>query len=333
MPREGGLGRGLSSLIPQKNSGDENEYSYTDFKKNEDDDSKKTAVNKNKSGNGSDAGLPKGDNLSAVGQASSNNPQNQGVLEIATEKISPNPYQPRSNFDPEKLQELADSIKKHGILQPLVLTRKKSGEYELVAGERRLQAAKKAGMEKVPAIIKKLDDKGKMELALIENIQRHNLNVLEEAEAYEKLQEKFGYTQKEIAGQVGKSRSVIANCLRLLDLPEEIKQALIEDKISEGHARTLAGIENPEKRKAVFNRVLSKNLTVRDTEELAGEVEVSSHKRRVTSPNPELKRYEEELEENLGTKVKIKKKRRGGRFVIDFYSDEEFKNLFNKLNS
>ncbi|MFO7807448.1 MAG: ParB/RepB/Spo0J family partition protein [Candidatus Moraniibacteriota bacterium] len=330
MPREGGLGRGLSSLIPQKNSNDENESFYSDFndsKKNksgaaDSTDNAKRAADENSDSNTKDLPTKK---TSIEG--------GENVLQIETGKIFPNPYQPRSNFDQEKIGELADSIAKHGILQPLVVTEVDDGNYELVAGERRLQAAKKAQVEKVPSIVRKLDDKGKMELALIENIQRHNLNALEEAEAYKKLQEKFSYTQKEIAEQVGKSRSVIANCLRLLDLPKDIKQALIADKISEGHARTLAGIENPTKRESVFQQVLSKNLTVRDTEKLAGEVEVSSHKRKITPTNPDIKKQEDELEESLGTKVKIKKRGKRGRFMIDFYSEEEFDNLFNKLTS
>jgi ParB family chromosome partitioning protein len=234
------------------------------------------------------------------------------------------------------LQELADSIKKHGVLQPLVATRKQDGNYELVAGERRLQASKKAGIEKVPVIVRELDKKGKMEIALIENIQRENLNVIEEAKAYQKLKNEFGYTQEEVSKQVGKSRSVIANCLRLLNLPIEIRNALIKGEITEGHARSLMSIENPERQRKVFEQILSKNLTVRDVEKIAGEdqIEVSSYKRSSNNIDPEIKKMENEIEESLGTKAKIKKKKNGkGDFLITFYSEEEFQSLFNKLTS
>ncbi|MDZ7611532.1 MAG: ParB/RepB/Spo0J family partition protein [Candidatus Moranbacteria bacterium] len=326
MPREGGLGRGLSSLIPQRSSADENESNYTGFEKEKNNSGKQNAPAEKTS-------AKKAKNKAPEKNDTNTETENNGILQIPVNNIKPNPFQPRTDFNSEKLQELSSSIQKHGILQPLVVTETEDGAYELVAGERRLEAAKSAGFEKVPAVVKKLDNKGKMELALIENLQRHNLNPIEEAKAYEKLKSEFDYTQADIAGQVGKSRSVIANALRLLDLPREIRDALVQEKISEGHARTLAGIENPEKQKSVFQQIVAKSLTVRDTERLAGEVEVSSYKRRVNQADPDTKRKEEELEEVLGTKVKIKNKRKGGQFIIEYYSKEEFSDLFNKLTS
>lgn len=322
MPREGGLGKGLSSLIPQKNSADENEYQYSGFRQKSNSAIQDEAQNKEEN--------------KKVSNAKEAEPGKQGVIEVEVERISPNPYQPRVDFDAGKLQELAESIGKHGILQPLVVTVKQDGNYELVAGERRLQASKKAGIKKVPVIIRDLDKKGKMEIALIENIQRENLNVIEEAKAYQKLKNEFGYTQEEVSKQVGKSRSVIANCLRLLNLPLEIRDALVEGRITEGHARSLLGIENPERQRAVFRQIISKNLTVRDVEKIAGEgeIEISSYKRSAGNVDPEVRKMENEIEESLGTKAKIKKKKNGkGDFLITFYSEEEFKNLFNKLTS
>jgi ParB family chromosome partitioning protein len=327
MPREGGLGRGLSSLIPQKKSADENEYQYSGFKQKSNLEDQNNSHNKKEE-------TEKDENIKKT--TSQKNSDKRGVTELEVDKIMPNPYQPRIDFDVDKLQELADSIKKHGVLQPLVATRKQDGNYELVAGERRLQASKKAGIEKVPVIVRELDKKGKMEIALIENIQRENLNVIEEAKAYQKLKNEFGYTQEEVSKQVGKSRSVIANCLRLLNLPIEIRNALIKGEITEGHARSLMSIENPERQRKVFEQILSKNLTVRDVEKIAGEdqIEVSSYKRSSNNIDPEIKKMENEIEESLGTKAKIKKKKNGkGDFLITFYSEEEFQSLFNKLTS
>lgn len=255
----------------------------------------------------------------------------KSIIEIALDKIIPNPYQPRKHFNEEKLQQLADSLKEHGLLQPIIVSRKGNDEYELIAGERRLEASKIAGLEKVPVIIKKVTDQQKLELALIENIQRHDLNVVEEAKAYKQLQEKFGLTQEEIAARSGKSRSSVANHLRLLNLPVEIQKALAEGKITEGHARTILAVSNPEKQRALFQLIIKENLSVRQIEDKVREVSVSSHKRRMKNPDPLTAEQQQNISQALGTKIKIKKTSQGGQIIIDFFSPEEFESLYKKL--
>lgn len=242
-------------------------------------------------------------------------------------KIIPNPEQPRAQFDQEKLSELAQSIREHGILQPLVVTRKGDG-YELIAGERRLQAAKLAGLVEVPVIIRSADERTKLELAIIENTQRHNLNPIEEAKAYLRLIEEYGLHQEEVAKKMGKSRSLVANTVRLLHLPVEIQRALIEEKISEGHAKALLGIENPEKQRALFEMILKSGLTVRETEIEARSVSVRPHARSQVSISPEFSERLERLREKLGTQVKLSPTGQGGKIVIEYYSDEELQGLF-----
>ena len=207
------------------------------------------------------------------------------------------------------------------------------GRYELIAGERRLSASKIAGLEKVPVIVKKPNAQEKLELALIENVQRHNLNVIEEAKAYLKLQEEFGLTQEEVAEKVGKSRSAVANTTRLLSLPIEIQRALVDEKISEGHARTILAISNPEKQRGFFQMILKENLTVRQAENRSREISVSGHKRKIVEKDQTVALQEDELGEIFGTKVLIKKSKKGGQIVIDFYSEEEFGAIFDKLRS
>lgn len=292
------LGRGLASLIPQKNK-------------------------------------PTGD----IGEAKKNIhreisiPQVSALqdefLEVATSKIAANPQQPRHDFDEVELQELADSIKEHGIIQPLIVAKIAPEQYELIAGERRLKASKLAGLEMVPVIVREeAGEREKLELALVENIQRHDLNPIEEARAFKKLIEEFDLTQEQIADKVGKSRSAVANKTRLLALPVEIQRALIEGKISEGHARTILAIENPEKQRALFELILKDNLTVRQAEDKVREVTVSTHQRRISpDADPYLKEKEDQLSQALGTKVTIKKSGGGGKIIVDYYSDEELENI------
>jgi ParB family chromosome partitioning protein len=253
----------------------------------------------------------------------------QRVLEVPLERIVPNPHQPRLYFSEEKLEELAQSIREHGVLQPLTVTRK--GEnYELIAGERRFQASKKAGLTTVPVIVRDAEEQQKFELAIIENVQRHDLNPIEEAKAYKRLTEEFGMSQEVVAKKMGKSRSAVANILRLLQLPVEIQRAVAEEKISEGHAKALLSIENPEKQRALFEMIVKNNLTVREAESKAREVSVKPHKR-VTVADPAVKEKEERLAEIFGTKVKISKVGRGGRIVIEYYGDEDLDHLMQKL--
>jgi len=308
-----GLGRGLASLIPQKKS----VFNEAD-KKTEESEKNKTS---------SDVEAP--ENITSE-NISENSGNANNIKEIDIAKIIPNPHQPRKDFSPEKLQELADSIKQHGIIQPIILT--KNGEqYEVVAGERRLQAAKLAGLTKIPAILREVSDQQKLELAIIENIQRHDLNSIEEAKSYLKLTQEFGLKQEEVADKVGKSRSAVANKLRLLNLPIEIQKALMKGGITEGHAKAILAIENPEKQRALYDLIIKTGLTVRQAENKTKEISVRTHKR-VINIDPEIKRIEDELIAKLGTKVKLSKSGTGGRIVIDYYSKEELDNLVSKIN-
>jgi len=253
----------------------------------------------------------------------------RGVLEIALDRVERNPNQPRTAFDEEQLGELAASIAVHGILQPILVRPLADGGYQLIAGERRLRAARIAGLETIPAITRDTDDgETSLELALIENIQRENLNAIETALAYRELIDRFGLTHEAVARQVGKSRVAISNSLRLLDLADETRQAIVEGRISEGHGRALAAITIGELQRAVLAVVLERGLSVRQTEELVRRKreEQPAHERRALSHD--LQDLEAQLRGVLATKVGIVRTRRGGRVVIDFYSDEELDRLY-----
>lgn len=252
------------------------------------------------------------------------------IEEIEVAKISPNPFQPRKTFEPAALKELADSIKEHGVIQPLVVTKTPVG-YELVVGERRFRASQLAGLEKVPAIIKEqMVDQTKLEVALIENIQRQELNPIEEAQAYERLMKTFSLTQDQVAKKVGKSRPAVANTVRLLNLPAEIQRAVIEGKIMEGHARALLGLNDAEKMILMYKVVIDQNLNVRQVE---SKVRDLTQKRSMDSaaPDPKLLALESELRGKLGTQVKIRRQGQGGSITIDFFSDEELAELVHKM--
>lgn len=261
-----------------------------------------------------------------------NHSENEMVLQIAPQKISPNPHQPRLHFDEEKLTELAQSIKEHGILQPLVVTKSGDDAYELIAGERRLQAAKMVGLSTVPALVRDAENRKKFELAIIENIQRHNLNPIEEARAYDRLSKEFDMAQEEIAEKMGKSRSAVANTMRLLHLPVEIQRAVMEGKLSEGHAKALLSIANPEKQRALFEMIVREGLTVREAEEKSRLVS-NKPPRHVAEKDPETKAREDSLSEMFGTKVRINRSGNGGSIRIEYYSPEEFQNILSKLSN
>ncbi len=253
------------------------------------------------------------------------------IKEIPVDEIIPNPFQVRRNFDQQALEELAQSVKEHGLIQPLIVTHdEESGKYQLIAGERRWHAAKIAGLRTVPAIVKEVSPRQMLEIALVENIQRADLNPLEEAEAYHFLIEEFGLTQEEVAKRVGKSRTAVANTVRLLRLPPEVKAALAEGLISEGHARALLALPTPELQIKALEKVIKQGLNVRQTEELVKKLQEPQE----ASPketSPEIKEIEAKLGENLGTKVKILKGRRGGRLIIFFQSDEVFRSIYERL--
>jgi ParB family transcriptional regulator, chromosome partitioning protein len=254
------------------------------------------------------------------------------VMEVPINEIVPNPFQPRKTFDPNQLQELAGSIREHGVIQPLVVNKTDNG-YELVVGERRFRASQLAGLERVPVIVKSgMHDQAKLEVALIENIQRQELNPIEEAQAYDKLMRMFGLTQDKVAQKVGKSRPAIANTVRLLNLPIEIQRGIIENRISEGHARAILGLNGIERQLALYKMILDQNLNVRQVEIKVREL-MSRPRLEAAGPDPRTLAYENELRSKLGTKVKIEKKGRGGKIMIEFFSEDELSDLMSKIST
>jgi ParB family transcriptional regulator, chromosome partitioning protein len=275
--RTGALGRGLSSLIPQRATSD------------------------------------------------------AAVVDVPLARVRPNPYQPRRHMDDQGLQELAASIREHGVLQPVLVTETLDG-YQLIAGERRVRASRLVGLERIPALVRQLASRDQLEVALVENVQRADLDPIEEALAYRQLMDEFGLTQEQVSDRVGKARATIANTLRLLDLHADVQTAIVNGGISEGHGRALAGLP-PEGQAHVLKTVLAQSLSVRQTEELV---------RRLREPkaavaptpqrlDPDLERVETHLRERLGTKVSLSRSRTGGRIVIEYYSDEELNRLYEHL--
>ena len=275
--RQSGLGRGLSSLIPQR------------------------------------------------GQPTS-------TTEIALDRIRPNPRQPRQRMDQNELDSLAASIREHGVLQPILVTETIDG-YQLVAGERRFRASQQAGLERIPAVIRQLADRDQLELALVENLQRADLGPMEEAHAYRALVDDFALTHEQIAQRVGRAKSTITNTLRLLDLDPGVQQHLLEGRLSEGHARAIAGL--PTQQQAhVAAAVIDQQFSVRQTEEFVRRLREPRQERAVgpiRSLDPDMERVEDDLRRRLGTKVTLARSRKGGRIIIEFYSDEELGQLYDRL--
>jgi ParB family chromosome partitioning protein len=289
-----GLGRGLSSLIPQK-------------------------VNKV-------ATTSSGDAVINVTGASDKGK----VLQLKPEQIALNPMQPRKNFNEHQLHELMESIKQYGIIQPLIVTQK-NGQYELIAGERRLRAAKALGLTAVPAIVRQADEQQKLELALVENLQREDLNAIETAIAYRKLIDEFNLSQEELAVKVSRSRPVVTNTLRFLNLPEEIQNALIEGKITEGHAKIIVGLETEAQQFALYKKILLNKMSVdqslKETRVMGGT------KQARIKINYADKDKEFAFRQFFGTKAEVKRKGKGGEVVIYFYSDEELGELVAKIKN
>jgi ParB family chromosome partitioning protein len=270
----------------------------------------------------------------------------QAIFYIEVDKITPNPYQPRRDFNEEALKELADSIREYGILEPLIVTRLEEGtpsggittKYQLIAGERRLMAAKLVGLSTVPAIIREGDDERvKFEIALIENLQREDLNPMERARAFARLSDEFGLAQREIAIRIGKSREWVANSMRLLALPLEAQKALEEGKITEGHARVILALADAESRREILELIISKNLTVRQAFEEASSRGLRKGSTPATRPkisaeeDPILKNLRAKLEETLGTKVMVRSRGEGGEISITYHSPEEFDAIIAKI--
>jgi len=289
-----GLGRGLSSLIPQKVN--------------------KVAVTSS------------GDAVINVTSASDKGK----VLQLKPEQIGLNPMQPRKNFNEHQLHELVESVKQYGIIQPLIVTQK-NGKYELIAGERRLRAAKALGLATVPAIVRQADEQQKLELALVENLQREDLNAIETAIAYRKLIDEFNLSQEELAVKVSRSRPVVTNTLRFLNLPEEIQNALIEGKITEGHAKIIVGLETEAQQFALYKKILLNKMSVdqslKETRVMGGT------KQARIKINYADKDKEFAFRQFFGTKAEVKRKGKGGEVVIYFYSDEELGELVAKIKN
>lgn len=253
--------------------------------------------------------------------------EDSGIKELKINEIEPNINQPRKRFDDEKLQQLAESIKQHGIVQPIIVSNE-DNTYRIVAGERRWRAARLAGITTVPVIIKNVSKREEMELALIENLQREDLNPIEEAEAYEKLIREHGITQEELSGIIGKSRPAIANSLRLLSLDEKVKAYLINEEISSGHARALLAIEDKELQKKAADEVISMKLSVRETEKLVKKyLDSKKQKVRSKSKSAEHIEIEERLKEIFGTKVKLVTNNKKGKIMIEYYSNDELERI------
>ena len=244
----------------------------------------------------------------------------------AIESISPNPYQPRATFDEDALAELAASIREKGLLQPIVVRHAGDGRYELIAGERRLRAAQRAGLARIPILVRDANDSEALELALIENLQRENLNPVEEARAFQRLADEFGLSQEEIARSVGKSRSAVTNSLRLLQLPADVLADLESGALSAGHARTLLGLDSTQAQVAVARDVRARRLSVRDTEQLV------RARAQSTDADAERRAVEADLSRALGTKVQLRHNRDGsGRILIEYYSLAELSGLIDRL--
>ena len=249
---------------------------------------------------------------------------------LRTDQIRTNRLQPRTTIGEAALEELKASIKRQGVIEPLIVRPIAHGTYELVAGERRLRAVQALGIQEVPSIIKTLSDQEALEFSLIENIQRENLNPLEEARGYARLLDEFGYTQEDIAGAVGKDRATIANMLRLLTLPEEIRQGLSDGAITMGHAKALLGVEDRAKQTELYRRAAKDALSVRQVEALAG-AWAPAKRRRVHRVDPQLKSLEDELRRALGTKVSLVPRKKGGRILIEYFSQEDLTRILRAL--
>jgi ParB family chromosome partitioning protein len=288
-----GLGRGLGSLIPKKTI----TYGQNPFASNV--ATEETAVLNDR----------------------------DRILKVNPDRIDINPQQPRTHFNEAALNDLAESIKQHGIISPLIVT-KKDGRFELIAGERRLRSAKLIGLKEVPVIVREEQEQKKLELALIENLQRENLNPLESARAYRRLMDEFNITQEEAAKKLGKARSSIANALRLLALPLPIQDALAEGKITEAHAKYLLGLDGEAKQLNMLKKIMRQNLTVAETDQ---EIKRLGGTKAAKPKDYFDRAKEEELGEYLSTKVELKRQGRGGKLIIDFYSEEELNDIVKKL--
>ena len=323
--KHGGLGRGLDALIPQSAPKVEEVQKKEDAAEQIPADESEENVSR-------ETFAEEGDNLQ---RDRSERRRRETTLRVS--QIEPNRSQPRKTFDEDALEELADSIRQYGLIQP-IMVQKREGYYEIIAGERRWRACMKAGLKEVPVIIREYDDQKIMELSLIENLQREDLNPMEEARAYKRLMEEFGLTQEEIAGRVSKSRPVIANALRLLKLDERVQAMVEQGEISMGHARALASVLIPEEQYLIALKIMEEHLTVRDTEKIIKNIGKVPKKKEPVQKDESLERIYRELENrlksSLGTKVAIHTRGTGGGKVeIDFYTAEDLEKIIDRITS
>lgn len=256
--------------------------------------------------------------------------ETERVKELAIDRIDPNPYQPRTEFDREHLKELATSIKRHGVLQPVVV-RRVGDRYQLVIGERRLRAARIAGKATIPSIVRELEQSQSLKYALLENLQREDLNPIEEARGYSTLMDEFGLTAPEISGILGKNRSTITNTVRLLTLPGQVIELISSGKLTSGHARALLSIEGDKEQLRWAERVIAEGMTVREVEQTATRKEGVKRRRGLRKIDPQIRVIEEELEIHLGSRVRITPRRKGGVISIEYYSNEELERILEKM--
>lgn len=311
MAKHQGLGKGLGALMQEADLSEEISENGVQLKENA------SPVNLN---------LPKG--ISS---------DENGTLWVDPALLKPNPRQPRTYFDDEKLAELTESVRNEGILSPVIIEDANDGTFFIIAGERRTRAAKAAGLKKIPVQLRKYSEQRKLEVALIENIQRTDLNALEEAQAYYDLMELGNLTQDQVAERVGKNRSTVANCLRLLKLPEDIQKALVTDSISSGHARAILSLENDSDKRILFGKIIGQGLSVRQSENIAKEMKsgISSVAKTDLKPEPKkdpnLAALEQKLIERLGTKVQLKGGFSKGTISINYFSSEDLDRIFNLI--
>lgn len=282
------------------------------------------------------SGLGRG--LGALLGDAADQPEFEGVSTLPIEKVRPNQDQPRKQFDSQALADLTESVRLHGVLQPINVRLMASGYYQIISGERRWRAAREAGLEEIPVIVLEADDRRAMELGLIENLQREDLNPMEEARGFQTLMQEYGMTQEEVARQVGKSRPAVANAVRLLALPQELAQYVEADILSAGHARALLGLTDPEEMKAVADKVAQRQLSVRQTEELVRQMQKlagQSEKKQTPDTAPEVDYAAvaaRELADSLGRKVKIVSGRKKGRLELEYYGTEDLNDLLEALH-
>jgi len=334
--KKGRLGRGLGSLLGGPPTQDINKATSAGSLEKSQNNKTHSQVNTEKP-NSSSVSTTMASPATNASVLANNVPPESRIWKIAVEKLHPNEFQPRQKFNKDTLKELSNSIKDKGILQPIIARRHASGALEIISGERRWRAAQMAGLQEVPVIIRTVNDQDSLELAIIENIQREDLNPIDEAEAYQRLAQEFKLTQQQIAEKVGKERATIANSLRLLLLADPVRDMLVNHEISVGHCKVLLSIENPKTQTEIAKKAQKDQLSVRALEKLVAKVQKGlSIEDEINDPKSELKKkmvitVSEDLQKILGTKVSIDYSEGKGKLTLSFYSDDEFNNITEKL--